>query len=104
MFVGANLIALVETLEADGVTAAANVTAAAEAVLVHYAERERIAREISALLGMTTRANPGDVSRSSAEALAREARRLIGTGGEEPPRLSRDRFPVVEQATVAVPA
>jgi hypothetical protein len=48
---------------------------------------------------------PGDVSRTSAEALAREARRLLKQGGEHAPVLRRDpRVPAQGRVEAEEPA
>lgn len=95
IFVGANLPALLESREARGEAAAARLTAAAEEVIAAYTEREQIAQEIGSLLALTRRVEPQDVSASSGRALAAEASRLVEAGGEVPPRLDRDRVPLL---------
>lgn len=84
-FVGDSLGELVETLEADGATAARGLTAVAEAVMSAFQERERIAHEISSLAAMVGRVRPGDVSFTQPEALVRAAQALVENGGESAP-------------------
>jgi hypothetical protein len=89
-FVSEHLDELVADLEQDGEAAAARLTEHARGIGAALSERERIAGEISSLISMIGRVEPGDVSRSRAEALARAASNLITEGGEDPPRLVRD--------------
>jgi hypothetical protein len=84
------LTPLAAALEEEGAAVAAELTEAAEAVVAAYRKREAVAGEISHLAAMTGRVLPGDVSRSRAEALAKEAAALVQAGGEEPPVLKRD--------------
>jgi hypothetical protein len=68
-------------------------------------ERSEVERAIFALTALVTRTEPGDVTRSRAEALRREAEALLMAGGEAPPRLSdvaRERL--AEQSAQASPA
>jgi hypothetical protein len=90
VFIAEHLDELVKDLERDGEVAAANLTAAAEAVVAAHQERERIAGEIGALVSQVARVRPGDVSFSRSDELVRAASALIQAGGEEPPRLRRD--------------
>jgi hypothetical protein len=90
VFTAEHLSELVADLEQEGEVAAANVTAAAEAVVTAHQERERIAGEMGALVSQVARPRPGDVSYSRADQVVRAASDLIQAGGEEPPRLRRD--------------
>jgi hypothetical protein len=65
-FQGEHLGELVEALEADGRVTAAKINAAAKAIVQAFAERERIAREISAVASQVGRIHPGDVSDTNA--------------------------------------
>jgi hypothetical protein len=95
-FVGEHLDELVADRERDGEVVAGKLTELAEALLAVYAERERIAQEISSLVSTVTNVRPGDVSFTRAEALANEAQKLIQRGGEAPPALRRERMPQLE--------
>jgi chromosome segregation ATPase len=67
-FTAEHLDELVQALEASGEAAAAQLNAAAEALVEAFTRREAIAREISALYSTTgARVRPGDVSFSRAE-------------------------------------
>jgi chromosome segregation ATPase len=90
LFVGANLSELVATLEEEGRVVAATINAACEQLLKSFAERERIAGEISQLVSLIARVQPGDVSYSKSEQLAKLAADLLAGGGEPPPTLRRD--------------
>jgi hypothetical protein len=107
-FIGRRLSELVEALEADGRTAAADLTAHAEGVIAAYERRETIAREISALASMVAPVRPGDVTRTASEQLAAACNALILGGGENPPRLAHDprqpRYGQVPEQAHAVPA
>jgi DNA repair exonuclease SbcCD ATPase subunit len=81
---------LVGALEADGQAAAERLNDHARGVLDAYAEVHRIAGQISALASQVGRMQPGDVSRTRADQLARQASAVLDAGGEEPPRLKRD--------------
>jgi hypothetical protein len=90
-FIAGNLTELVEAVEARGAIAAGNLTAAAEALVAAFHERESAAAAIFSLAGQVGgRTEPGDVSRTRAEVVVREASRLLGQGGELAPRLLRD--------------
>jgi galactokinase len=81
----------VEAKQREGEAAVERLNELARAISQAYAERERVAQELSALVttaGIQVR--PGDISRSRAEGLARAASELVVAGGEEPPRLTRD--------------
>jgi hypothetical protein len=91
LFTRENLDELVAVRLRDGEVAAERLSELAREIQEAYAERERIAHELSALVtsaGIQVR--PGDISRSRAEGLARAASDLVMAGGEEPPRLTRD--------------
>jgi hypothetical protein len=81
---------LVQDKERDGEVATSSLNAAAETVVAAYRERERIASELSLLVSTVARVQPGDISFSRGEALARAAAELLESGGEAPPVLRRD--------------
>jgi len=84
-----------------GALDAATLTAAAEALLAAYSDWQGIALRISALVGSKGGVRPADVSAARSDAAARAAQELIQCGGEEGPRLRRDRYPaLVEQPDV----
>jgi hypothetical protein len=90
-FVGENLIPLVEALEANGRVVSAKLTAAAQALVDAYREREAISQQITALYALTVSTpKPMAVTPSRAEQLRREADRLLLTGGESSPVLRRE--------------
>jgi hypothetical protein len=90
-FVEANLVPLIEVLETEGEAAAANLNAAAQALVDAFQERERVAREITALYAMTVSvAEVNAVPSSRAGALLSAANALLHEGGERPPMLRRE--------------
>lgn len=100
--VGEHLTELVAGREQAGEAAVADLNAAAEALVAAYERREAIAAEISQLASMVGAVQPGDVSRSRSEAIARAAADLLRTGGETAPTLDRDpREPKYGTAPVA---
>jgi hypothetical protein len=91
VFTREHLDELVAAKEQEGELPTSRLVEHAQAILDTYADRERVAGEIAQLVssaGITIR--PGDVTFSKCEPLAREASRLLSTGGEERPRLRRD--------------
>lgn len=93
-FVSENLSQLVAALEADGQAIAAKLNEHAEGLVTAYAERERIAGEISQLVSSAeVHVKFGDISFSRADELARAASTLIETGGESPPKWRDPREP-----------
>jgi hypothetical protein len=97
VFTGEHLDELVAAKEQEGELPAGRLVEHAQAIVDAFAERERIATEINALVttaGIQVR--PGDVTFSRAEPLVNAARNFVMSGGEEPPRLRRDpREPVL---------
>lgn len=104
-FTAEHLDELVGDLEGDGEVAAANLNAAAEALVAAFLERERIAGAISTLVSSVARIHPGDVSYTLAEQAVRAATELIESGGEAAPVLRRDprepRHGVLDEAVPA---
>jgi chromosome segregation ATPase len=98
-FAGEHLAELIAPLEEQGQLVKAKIDAACEAIVTGHAEREQIAGQMSALASMVGRVQPGDITRSKVEQLARQAADLLRADGEEPPRLRRDpRQPVHGEA------
>jgi hypothetical protein len=85
VYIRENLDALLDDLAEDGAKAAAQVDAAAQAVLGAYAARAEVEARTFALLGLLHMPRPGDVTRTRAERLAGEAAKLVEGGGERPP-------------------
>jgi chromosome segregation ATPase len=101
-FQGEHLSELVEALEADGKIATAELDAAAEALVQAFGKREEIARQIGAVASQVGRTHPGDVTFTTAQAVAEAARELLQRGGETPPTLRRDpRQPRLGQPAAA---
>jgi hypothetical protein len=97
-----HLTELVEALEADGKIATGKLNAAAEALVQAFGKREEIARQIGAVASQVGRTHPGDVTFTTAQAVAEAARELLQRGGETAPRLRRDpRQPRLGQAAAA---
>jgi hypothetical protein len=92
-FTAEHFAELVEDKEADGRAVAARVDGAAGTLISLNAELQGVAREIAALASQVGVLQPGDVAFSRAEALVREAQRLVANGGEAAPVLRRDREP-----------
>lgn len=84
---------LADGLRAQGDEAAQAVDDAAGALIAAYERREAIASRMNALSSMIRPTRPGDVSASRADALAREAGRLLDGGGERPPDMRDPRQP-----------
>jgi hypothetical protein len=72
-------------------------------MLAGYAEWAQVEQRILGLASLVGHVNPGDVSRTRCEPLAREANRLLAEGGETGPVLKRDPR-VAPERTVADPA
>jgi hypothetical protein len=81
---------LVEAREADGEAAAERINTACTELIAGYAEWQSTAQELGGLLRHLGPVGPGDVSRDRSEALVREATRLLQTGGETGPTVTRD--------------
>jgi hypothetical protein len=101
-YIGEHLDQLVAAEAAEGEVVTAKLNDLAQAIVETFAERETSAGRIAALVSTVARIEPGDISRSRAEALVQAARALIDGGGEEPPRLLRD--PRQPRLGVAAPA
>ena len=89
-FIADHLTELVADLETAGQAVAERLTEHAQEVVDAYADRERIAAEISRLAATVGPLWPGDVARSRCEELARVVDAVLLQGGEEPPRLLHD--------------
>lgn len=89
-FVSENFDALLNALHAEADDAARRVDAAAEELISAYEHREKVASRVIALTGVIRTPRPGDVAYSRAEAVANEARALLGRDGEAAPRLRHD--------------
>jgi hypothetical protein len=88
--VGNSFDALRTELEDEARESAARIDRALEEVIASYEARERVAGRLIALCSVVGRSHPGDVEFSRAEAVVREAGRLLGGGGEAAPILRRD--------------
>jgi chorismate mutase len=101
-FQGEHLSELVEALEADGKIATEKLNDAAEALVQAFGKREEIARQIGAVASQVGRTHPGDVTFTTAQAVAQAARELLQRGGETAPTLQRDpRQPRLGQPVAA---
>jgi hypothetical protein len=75
---------------------------AARELIDAYAARQAVEQRVFALAGVVRTPRPGDVARTRAEAVAREAEALLQRGGEEAPALVTDpRQPRHGQAVAA---
>jgi hypothetical protein len=92
-FVRGNLTELVAPHEEQGKLVKAKIDAAAEAIVNGLVEREAIAQRIFGLVSMVAATQPGDVTRTKIELLARQAADLLRAGGEVAPELLRDPRP-----------
>lgn len=98
-FSAEHLDELVAGLVDEGEAAAEALNAAAEAVVEGHRRLMQIAGQISATIhGAGIHVRPGDVSRSRADVLAREAARLLQEGGEVGPFLQHDPRPEASAA------
>jgi hypothetical protein len=84
-YVGENLTTLLDELREDGEAAAAAVDAAAAAVVDAVQSRAAVEQATFKLLSTIRTTRPGDVQRSRSEGLAKEAGRLLDSGGERAP-------------------
>jgi hypothetical protein len=103
-FVEENLVALIETLEAEGDVIAANFAAAVQTLVTAGREREAVSARITELYAMCVSvAQPNAVPASRASGLLKEADRFLLEGGEPGPRLRRELIePVVAGQSVMV--
>jgi hypothetical protein len=102
-FAASNLDELLADLGEEGLAATAAINEAAQSILDGFAARSDVERRTFELIAMLRRANPGDVERTRAEAVVREAHRLLEGGGEQAPVVLVDpREP--RHAPVAGPA
>jgi hypothetical protein len=77
-------------VEAEAVAVAERLDRAAQEVVDAHTERAQVEGRLLTLASTVARVRPGDVFRSRADALAREAGRLLGRDGEQPPTLAHD--------------
>jgi hypothetical protein len=89
-FVGENLDELLAELHEDAEAAAEAVNRACRAVESAYYERAAVEQRVTTIAGMVRIPRRGDVQRSRAEAVVREATRFLEAGGEAPPFLTVD--------------
>jgi hypothetical protein len=89
-FVAEHLGDLVDELHETADAAAQAVDRACHTLVSAYAERQAVEARVSALTAMVRNPRPGDVARTRAEAVVREANRLLEEGGEQSPRLVVD--------------
>ena len=99
-FIGENLDALLAELHEDAEASAAAVDAAAHQLVSSYHERMLVEARVTALCALVRPARPGDISRTRAEAVVREAERLLAQG-EQPPTLQVDPRKPRHGATIA---
>ena len=90
LFIGANLDALLDELREGAEAAAGAVDRACQDLVAAYGERQRCERRVTSLAAMVRNPRAGDVVRTRAEAVAREASALLAQGGEAPPVLVVD--------------
>jgi hypothetical protein len=99
-FVAEHLDELLLSCGPAGEAAAERISNAAAELLAGFSDWSQAAQEMSALLSLVGQTQPGDVSASRCDAVAREVSRLIQEGGEVPPVVRRDPRP--EQAVAPV--
>jgi hypothetical protein len=85
-----NLNALPAELAEDAQAAAAAVDAAAHGLVAAYHERMLVENRVTTLSSLIRIPRVGDVARTKAEPLVREAERLLANGGEQAPTLAVD--------------
>jgi hypothetical protein len=101
-FVVGHFDALADEIAGDGQAATARVDDAARELIAAHAARQAVERRVFALAGVVRNPRPGDVRRSRADAVAREAGALLQRGGEDAPTLLSDpRQPRSGQAVAA---
>jgi hypothetical protein len=100
-FVASNLDALLNELHEDAEAAAAAVDAAAHGLVSSYHDRMLVEGRLTALCALVRIPRPGDVHRTRAEAVVREAERLLQQGGEQAPTLHVDPREPRHGATIA---
>jgi len=87
VYVAREFDALYSEIDEEAATAAEAVNRACRAVEAAFAERMDVERRLSSLVGMVRPARPGDIARTRAEAVVREANALLEAGGEAAPML-----------------
>jgi hypothetical protein len=92
-FVGANLVALVASIEADGELAAQRLNQAVADLLSAAAEWQAAESRLAQTINVVARPSPGDVSHPRAGEVVRVVTALASAGGEEGPRVDRFRGP-----------
>jgi hypothetical protein len=96
-----NLLSLAEAVEADGGSAASAINEHCAGLIAAYHRRQELEQRLFTLASTVRVTEPGDVSRSKADQLAKAAMALLQAGGETPPVLRRDRYGL--QAQTAEP-
>ena len=89
-FVGENLDALLAELTEEGAATAASVDAACHALVSAFHGRQQVESRLTALCALVRTPRVGDVGRTRAEQVVREAGKLLEAGGEMPPALRAD--------------
>jgi hypothetical protein len=103
-FVVQHFDALADEIAGDGQAATARVDDAARELIAAHAARQGVEQRVFALAGVVRNPRPGDVTRTRAEAVAREAGALLQRGGEDAPTLLADpRQPRHASVTVDLP-
>jgi hypothetical protein len=92
-FIGAHYDELQAALREQGERAARRVDAAAAEIVAADAAWQALASQMSALASQLGRLRPGDHVHSRAEAVVREAARLLDVGGELAPDVRDPRLP-----------
>ena len=89
-FVVEHLGELIAELHEDAEAAAEDLNRACRALEAAYARRMSVEEQVTRLASTVRPARPGDVRRTRAEAVVRDAERLLAEGGETPPTLAVD--------------
>ena len=77
-------------IEGEAVQAAERIDRAAQEIIDAFREREQISTRLMGLTSVISTPRPGDVNRSRADQLAREAGKLMDGGGERAGLLAHD--------------
>jgi hypothetical protein len=91
--VRAHLPELLQALEQEGAEAADRVNQACQDLIEASLARETVAARIGGLLNRLRAPQPGDVSFTKSDQLAREAQTFLAGGGEEPVLVNRQNEP-----------
>jgi hypothetical protein len=93
-YIATHFAELAKEVEQDGKAAADAVDAAAGKLVAAYHERAIVSQRLDTLIAaINGTSQPGDVTPSRAEAVVREAERMLQTGGETPPVLRNGLMP-----------